>query len=147
MRYMMIVTGSENFAEFGPPPAALMEAIERLSEESARNGTMISFGGLHPTSSGARIRIKNGMLVTTDGPFTESKEVIGGFSIMNLASRDEALAEGRKFMELHRVHWPSWEGELEIRLMYEEEDDVLAAQIEGSRVLENEGGVRDHEPL
>ena len=53
-----------------------------------------------------------------------------------VASKEEALEEGRKFMELHRVHWPTWEGEIEIRLMYEEEDDVRATQIEGSRVLE-----------
>jgi hypothetical protein len=137
MRYMMIVTGSESFAESGPPPAALFEAIERLTEDYARKGTMLSFGGLQPTSSGARIRLTNGKLITTDGPFTESKEVIGGFSIFNFASKEEALEEGRKFMELHRVHWPNWQGELEIRLMYEQEDDVQAAQIEGSRLLEH----------
>jgi len=142
MRYMMIVTGSENFAAFGPPPAALMEAIERLTQESAESGKMLSFGGLLPTSTGARMRITNGKLVTTDGPFTESKEVIGGFLILNLASREEALEEGRKFMELHRVHWPNWEGELEIRLMYEEGDDVRATAIEGSRVLEQGGHSR-----
>ena len=143
MRYMMIVTGSENFATSGPPPAALFEAIEKLSVESARNGTMVSFGGLQPTSSGARIRSTKGKLVTTDGPFTESKEVIGGFSIINVASKEEALAEGEIFMELHRVHWPTWEGELEIRLMYEEQDDVQAVQLEGSRVVEQERGVRE----
>ena len=146
MRYMFIVKGSENFAASGPPPAALIEAIEKLGEEAAKNGKMVSFGGLKPTSSGARMRITNGKIVTTDGPFTESKEVIGGFSIFNLASKEEALEAARKFMELHRVHWPNWEGETEIRLMYEEEDDVRATQIEGSRVLEHVG-VRGHEPL
>jgi len=136
MRYMMIVSGSENFAVTGPPPAALFEAVEKLTEEEARKGRMVSFGGLHPTSSGARIRLTNGKLVTTDGPFTESKEVIGGFSIFNFASKEEALQAGHEFMELHRIHWPSWEGELEIRLMYEAEDDVRAEQIEGSHALE-----------
>ena len=96
----------------------------------------MSFGGLLPTSSGARMRITNGELVTTDGPFTESKEVIGGFSILDVASREEALREARTFMELHRLHWPGWEGEIEIRRMYEEEDDVRATQIEASRLLE-----------
>lgn len=142
MRYMLIVKGSENFEAFGPPPAALVEAIERLGEEAAKKGTMVSFGGLKPTSSGARMRITNGKVVTTDGPFTESKEVIGGFSIFNLASKEEALEEARKFTELHRVHWPKWEGEIEIRLMYEEEDDVRAVQVEASRLLEHIGGVR-----
>ena len=137
MRYMFIVRGSENLAVSGPPPVALFEAIERLTEEEAKKGRMVSFGGLHPTSSGARIRSTKGKLVTTDGPFTESKEVIGGFSIFNFASKEEALEAGREFMELHRVHWPQWEGELEIRQMYEAEDDVRAEQIEGSRRLEH----------
>ena len=136
MRYMTIVTGSENLAASGPPPAALVEAIERLLEEATKKGTMVSFGGLKPTSSGARMRITNGKIITTDGPFTESKEVIGGFSILNVASKEEALEEARKFTELHRVHWPQWEGEIELREMYEEEDDVRATQIEGSRLHE-----------
>jgi hypothetical protein len=137
MRYMMIVKGSENLAASGPPPAALVEAIDRLAEEEAKKGRMVSFGGLQPTSSGARMRVTNGTIVTTDGPFTESKEVIGGFSIFNFASKEEALVEARRFMELHLVHWPTWEGELEIRLMYEQADDVRAVQIEASRLLEN----------
>jgi hypothetical protein len=124
MRYMMIVKGSENFAESGPPPAALIEAIGKLGEEAAKKGTMVSFGGLKPTSDGARMRISKGKIVTTDGPFTETKEVIGGFSIFNLSSKEQALEEARKFMELHRIHWPSWEGETEIRLMYEENEPI-----------------------
>ena len=142
MRYMMIVKGSENLAASGPPPAELMEAIERLGEEAARKGTMVSFGGLRPTASGVRMRVTNGKIITTDGPFTESKEVIGGFSIFNFASKEEALAEARRFMDLHRVHWPKWEGEVEIRQMYEQEDDVRAAQIEGSRQFEHTSGGR-----
>ena len=146
MRYMIIVSGSENLAASGPPPAALIEAIDRLSEEATKKGTLVSFGGLQPTSSGARMRVTNGKIITTDGPFTESKEVLGGFSIINVASKEAALEETRTFMELHRIHWPTWEGEIEIRLMYEQEDDVRAAQIEGSRLLEHAGGVRGHEP-
>jgi len=136
MRYMFIVSGSESFAESGPPPAALVEAIGTLCEEAVKQGRMVSFGGLKPTSTGARMRIANGKIVTTDGPFTESKEVIGGFSIYNVASKEEALEEVRKFMELHHAHWPNWQGEVEIRPMYEEEDDVRETQIEGSRLLE-----------
>lgn len=142
MRFMFIVKGPENLATSGPPPIALFEAIEKLSEEYTRNGKMLSFGGLQPTSSGARVRQVNGKLITTDGPFTESKEVIGGFSIFNLASREEALEEAHKFMELHRVHWPKWEGEVEVRQMYEAADDVQATQIQGSRMLEQAGAGR-----
>ena len=136
MRYMIIVKGPENLAAFGPPPVALMEAIEKNIEEGMKKGTLVSFGGLHPTSAGTRMRLGNGKITTTDGPFTEAKEVIGGFSILNVASKDEALEEVRQFAELHRVHWPKWEGEIEVRQMFEQEDDVREAQIEGSRVLE-----------
>ena len=139
MRYMFIVSGSENLSASGPPPTALFEAIEQLIEKDAKSGKLVSYGGLHPTASGARMRLVDGKIITTDGPFTEAKEVIGGFSIYNLASREEAIAEARTFMELHRQHWPQWQGGVEIRQLYEAEDDVRAEQIEGSRALEHAG--------
>ena len=142
MRYMFIVSGPESFAESGPPPAALHEAVGTLIEKAIKQGTMVSFGGLKPTSTGARVRIANGKILTTDGPFTESKEVIGGFSIYNFASKEEALEELRRFMELHHAHWPTWQGQVEMREMYEEEDDVRETQIEGSRLVEQVGGGR-----
>lgn len=142
MRYMMIVKGPESLAECGPPPAELVEEIGRRCEEAMKSGRMLSFGGLQPTSSGARIRIAKGKITTTDGPFTESKEVIGGFSIYDFASKEDALAEARSFTELHLAHWPKWEGEIEIRRMFEEEDDVRETQIEGSREMERAGGAQ-----
>src|SRR5215211_734243 len=120
MRYMMIVKGDENFAASGPPAMELFEAIGKLGEEAAKAGKMVSFGGLQHSSKGATVRLKAGKIITTDGPFTESKELIGGFTIMNLASKEEAIAEAQKFMELHRRLWPSWEGVTEVRPMMEE---------------------------
>ena len=122
MRYMMIVKGDENFTDSGPPPMALMEEIGKLGEVAARSGKMVSMGGLKHSSQGATVSLKGGKLSITDGPFTESKEVIGGFTIMNLASREEAIEEARKFMELHRRLWPKWDGTCEVRLMYEENE-------------------------
>jgi len=118
MRFMMIVHGPEDFGKAGPPPRELMEAIGKLGEESFKAGTMVSMGGLRPTSQGARVRQTGGRLVTTDGPFTEAKEVIGGFSIMDLPSKEAALQAARDFMELHLKYWPKWEGECEVRQMY-----------------------------
>ncbi|HTJ24445.1 MAG TPA: YciI family protein [Gemmatimonadaceae bacterium] len=120
MRFMMIVHGPEDFGNAGPPPQALMDAIGKLGEEAFKSGKMVSMGGLFHSAKGARIRQRGGKLVTTDGPFTEAKEVVGGFSIMELSSKAEAIQEARKFMELHQKHWPQWEGECEIRQMYEE---------------------------
>lgn len=122
MRYMMIIKGDEDFAASGPPPQELMDAIGRLGEEAAKAGKMVSFGGLRHTKEGAVVRIKGGKLSVTDGPFSEAKEVIGGFSIMNLASRKEAIEEARKFMELHRQLWPKWDGVCEVRAMYEDDE-------------------------
>jgi hypothetical protein len=122
MRYMMIVKGDENFGASGPPPMELMQAIGELGEQAAKAGKMVSMGGLQHSSKGASVRLSGGKLITTDGPFTESKEVIGGFTIMELDSKEQAIEEAVKFMELHRKHWPEWDGETEVRLMYEGED-------------------------
>src|SRR5436190_13269736 len=96
MRYMMIVKGDENFAASGPPPMELMAAIGKLGEEAAKEGKMVSMGGLQHTSKGASVRLKGGKLITTDGPFTEAKEVIGGFTIMDCKSKEDAIEEAVK---------------------------------------------------
>jgi hypothetical protein len=121
MRYMMIVKHAENQ---GFPPKPLMDAIAKLSEEAVKAGTMVSNGGLLPTATGARVRVSQGKVTTIDGPFSEAKEVIGGFAIFDLHSREEALEGARHFMELHRQHWPGWEGETEVRQMMGPEDMV-----------------------
>jgi len=70
---------------------------------------MVIAGGLAPTKTSTHVRIARGQLKTTDGPFTESKEVIGGFAIFDLKSKEEAIEGAQRFMELHRKHWPGWE--------------------------------------
>lgn len=122
MKFMMIVKGDENFGAAGPPPQSLMEAIDKLGQEAANAGKMVTMGGLQPTSKGASLRLKGGKIITKDGPFTEAKEMIGGFTILELPSKEAAIEEARKFMELHRIHWPGWEGETEVRQMYEAGD-------------------------
>ena len=135
MRYMTIVHGPENFGDAGPPPAALYEAVGKLIEEATKAGKLESFGGLRPTSEGTLFHVRKGKMTTTDGPFSEAKEVIGGFSIYNFATREEALEEVRRFTELHARLWPKWEGTIELRPMFGEEDDVAATQAEASRAL------------
>ena len=122
MRYLMIVKGDENFRASGPPPRELMDAIGELGIEAAKSGKMVSMGGLQHTSKGATLRLDGGKLTVKDGPFTEAKEVIGGFTIMDLPSKEAAVEEARKFMELHRKLWPAWSGECEVRLMYEDHE-------------------------
>jgi hypothetical protein len=116
---MMIVKHPE---KQGPPPKALMDAIGKLVEESAKSGTMLGNGGLGPTALGARVRLSGGQVTVTDGPFTEAKEVIGGYAQFELKSKEEAIESAVVFMELHKKHWPGWEGETEIRQMFGPED-------------------------
>jgi len=115
MRFMMMVKSSESD---GPPPQALIEAIGKLGVEASQAGLMVDSGGLRPTSNGFRARISKGKLSIVDGPFTEAKEVIGGYAIYELPSQAEALKWTKRFMDLHLKHWPGWEGESEVRPMY-----------------------------
>jgi hypothetical protein len=116
MRFMTIVKSAENA---GPPPQALMDAIAKLGEEAARAGTLVEMGGLFPTAMGARVRLSKGQLNVTDGPFTEAKEVVGGYAIHEVKSKQEAIDAAVRFMELHKKHWPGWEGETEVRQLFE----------------------------
>jgi hypothetical protein len=113
---MMIVKHSE---KQGPPPKELMDAIAKLAQEETKNGTMVGNGGLRSTDQGARIRLSGGRVTVTDGPFTEAKEIIGGFAQFELESKEVAVESAVRFMELHKKHWPGWEGETEVRQMYE----------------------------
>lgn len=114
MRFMSMVKSSE--AQLTPPPKAFLEAMNRLIEESAKAGcVMVEAGGLLPTSNGARIRLSNGKVTVTDGPFAEAKEVIGGYAMFDVASKDEMIQWTKRFMDLHQTHLPGWEGEAEIR--------------------------------
>jgi hypothetical protein len=116
---MMLVKSTENS---GPPPKPLMDAIGGLAAEATSAGTMIFTGGLAPTAMGTRVRLTGGKLDVIDGPFSESKEVIGGFAMFELKSKEEAVSSARRFMELHKQHWPGWEGETEIRQVFGPED-------------------------
>jgi len=115
MRFMMIVKHAE---KQGPPPKQLMDEIAKLSEEAVKAGTMLGNGGLAPTALGARVRLSGGKVTVTDGPFTEAKEVIGGYAQFEVKSKQEAIEGAVRFMELHKKYWPGWEGETEVREMF-----------------------------
>ena len=117
MRFMSIVKGPENA---GPPSQELMNAIDKLAQEMFQKGVMLDMGGLLPTATGARIRLSGGKLTVTDGPFTEVKEVVGGYAIMKAGSKAEAIEMGRRFMQIHAdILDPGYQMELEIREMFD----------------------------
>ena len=74
------------------------------------------------TALGARVRLSGGKVTVIDGPFTEAKEIIGGYAQFELKSKEEAVDSAVRFMELHKKYWPGWEGETEVRQMFNPED-------------------------
>lgn len=122
MRFMMIVKHAENQ---GVPPKELMDEIAKLGEAETKTGKMLGSGGLMPSAQGASVRLSGGKVAVIDGPFTEAKEVIGGYAQFELKSREEAIESAVRFMELHKKYWPGWEGETEVRQMFEPGDNVL----------------------
>jgi hypothetical protein len=118
MKYLTFIRHSESYRE-SAPPQALMEAMGRFVQQSLKDGTLVDTGGLLPSKDGARVRLAGGKITVTDGPFTETKEVIGGWAILKVDSRAEAIRIATEFMELHRKYWPEFEGESEVRPMFD----------------------------
>ena len=112
MRFMYIVTSPKGHMM---PTPALMEAIGKISEREIKAGRMIDSGGLMPVATGAQVKIADKTLSVIDGPFVEAKELIGGYAIFELRDKEEAVAMGREFMQLHLDHMPEWEGTCEVR--------------------------------
>jgi len=99
----------------------LMQAIGKLSERLTKAGTMVGGGGLLPTSFGGRVRLSNGKVTVTDGPFTEIKEVIAGYAIVEVKTKEEAVEISREFMQIHGdILGPDFEFESEFRQMFPE---------------------------
>jgi hypothetical protein len=114
MRYLMMIKHSES-TRSEPIPQGLLEAMGEFVTESMKSGVVKDTAGLKPSSEGFRVRSSKGKLDVTDGPFAESKEIVGGYALVEVASREEALKFARKFMEMHRVHWPAFEAVCEVR--------------------------------
>ena len=118
MKYLTFIRHSESYRE-SSPPRELMEAMGKFVEKSLKDGTLVDTGGLLPSKDGVRVRLANGKISVTDGPFAEAKEVIGGWAILQTGSKGEAVRIATEFMELHRKYWPGFEGESEVRPMFD----------------------------
>jgi hypothetical protein len=118
MKYLTFIRHSESHRDSGPP-AALIEAMGKFVQKSLNDGSLVDTGGLLPSKDGVRVRLAKGKITVTDGPFTETKEVIGGWAILNTDSKTEAVQIATEFMELHRKYWPEFDGESELRPMFE----------------------------
>ena len=111
MRFLMIQTPSGASAG-APPSKQLMDDMQKLIERETRAGVLVLTGGLSPVSKGgARVRSAGGRFSVVDGPFTESKEISGGFAVIEVKSREEAIEASRRFFavagdgeaEIHQI--------------------------------------------
>ena len=111
MKFISFVTSAQS----GPPTPELLAAMDKLATRELKAGRMIDSGGLMPVATGAQVRITDGKLSVVDGPFVETKELIGGYAIFELRDKEEAVAAAREFMQLHLEHMPGWDGTCEVR--------------------------------
>ena len=114
MKFLMMIKHAES-QEGVRPPQSLMDAMGAFVQEGFTAGWLKETAGLKRTAEGLRIRSKGGKLTFTDGPFTEAKEVVGGFALVETRTREEAIEIARRFMELHRIHIPEFDCVGEVR--------------------------------
>ena len=120
MRFMMMIKADKDYEAGMPPNPELLAAIGKFTADMVKAGVLVNTGGLLPSSNGARVHVSRGKLSVTDGPFAETKELIGGYAIVDTASREEAIQLGKRFMELHAaILGPSYDGECEIRQLFD----------------------------
>ncbi|MDL5203292.1 YciI family protein [Streptomyces sp. ALI-76-A] len=104
-RYLSLVRIDESTAPAEGPSPELMRRMGELIEEMTKSGVLLDTAGLTPTAQGTRVLWEGGGISVTDGPFTESKEVVGGYAIMQCKDKAEALEWTRRFLKVHEAHW------------------------------------------
>jgi hypothetical protein len=112
MRYLCLFKSDK--PEGTPPSEGEMTQMGKLIEESFKSGILLATEGCLPTALGARVRLTGGNFKITDGPFTEAKELVGGFALIKVKSKEEAIAFTKKFMYL------AGDGEVELRQVYDD---------------------------
>jgi len=110
MKFLSMIRIQESTGQ--QPSDRLMTEMGKLMEEMTRTGALVSTAGLRPTADGVRVRSNRGKVSVTEGPFTETKEVIGGFAILEAKDKAEAIALTRRFLA---VHGEEWDLECEVR--------------------------------
>jgi hypothetical protein len=133
MRYMIIVKGNATSEAGTPPDDALMAAMASYHEQLARAGVLLDANGLRPSSDGWRIRYAGGKRTVVDGPFTESKELVAGYTLIQVRSRDEAIEWARRFPA---PFGETADGEIEVRPLYELDDFQPSEAVQAFRNLQ-----------
>jgi hypothetical protein len=118
MRFMIIVKASKDSEAGKMPSEELLAAMGKYNEELVKAGIMLAGEGLHPSSKGARVRFSGDRRIVTDGPFTETKELVAGFWLWQVKSKEEAI----EWVKRCPNPMPGTEAEIEIRQVFEAED-------------------------
>lgn len=134
MRVMMIVKANEDSEAGKMPSEELLAAMGKYNEELIKAGVLLDGSGLRPSSKGARIRFSGAKKTIIDGPFTETKELIAGYWILQVKSWEEALEWAKRIPALHE----GGDGEVEIRQFFELEDFGSSEAVEHHRELAQE---------
>jgi hypothetical protein len=103
MRYLSMIRIDENTGQV--PSEKLMADMGKLIEEMTKDGTLVRTAGLRPTREGVRVRNRRGKISVLDGPFTESKEVIGGYAVFEAKSKEHAVELTKRFLDIHGTDW------------------------------------------
>ena len=113
MRALMLLRMSE---QVGEPPEALYAAMDETIKDISKTVTIVDTNGLLPTAEAAtKIRVTAGRTTVLDGPFAESRELVGGFALVDCDTYEQAVEAASKIVKVHTDHWPTWEGEAEVR--------------------------------
>ncbi|MBI4409968.1 MAG: YciI family protein [Gemmatimonadetes bacterium] len=130
MRFMILVKATKDSEAGVMPPESLFAEMATYHEELAKAGVLLDASGLQPSSKGFRIRYSGGKRTVTDGPFTETKELVAGYTLIQVKSREEALEWARRFPNPHLQ-----DGDIEVRQLYELEDFGPSEAIDRFREL------------
>jgi hypothetical protein len=115
MQFLMTVKSDSRQT---PPTPELLAAVDKLTEKTMKAGVMLQTGGMDMDQRATHLSLAGGKIGKTDGPYAESKEMIGGYALVEVKSREEALALAREFLEVHaKVMGPTYAMETEIREM------------------------------
>jgi len=123
MRYLVLLKALTT--PDAPPPPELMAAILGLGEDARNAGALLDTQGLLPSAAGSRATLTGGQLSASDGPFTESKELIS-YALYEVGSKEEAVEWTSRFLRLHHELWPGWEGEADVLKVFGPEDFAAA---------------------
>ena len=100
MRYLGYTLASEADIPTEPPPPELYETMGKFVEEAVNAGVIVATGGIAPTSEGAKVSLQDGEFTVVDGPFTEAKELVGGWALMECRDMDEAIEWTKRFLSV-----------------------------------------------